>query len=607
VGVSVAVVKGAVGSGAAEGWGDSFMAPVHIAFLRGSSAEPVRILWVMSARTSAPSRYASLVRLLMRYGRSDLVAGAGLDEFAIEDDQPVGDTDKAQSFADDLEAMGPTYVKLGQLLSTRFDLLPAAYTTALTRLQDAVDPFPFETVQRVIEEDLGVGLKHLFAEFDPEPLAAASLGQVHRATLASGREVVVKVQRPEAREIIRGDMEILTKLAALADKRTDVGRKYGFGQLLRQFGRSLAAELDYQREARNLLRFADLTQGYDLLLVPEPVLDYTTSRVLTMTHIEGRKVTDVGPLALQEIETGPIVEQLFRAYLRTILDEGFIHADPHPGNLLITPEGQLAILDLGMVATVSPRIQDKMVRLLVAISDGNGEKAALVLAEMGHPLEGYDAAAFRDDVTHLVSEAVGDGADLQAGTVLVELSRISGMHGLRPPAEMSMIGKALLNLDRATSHLDPHFEPAEALRDNISEILVSGLKSSPADLVTAAIEAKEFTSQLPRRANRILDTLAEGEFQLRVEAIDEERLHTVLQRVANRLTLGLVIAATIIGAAMLMRVPTDHHVFGYPAVAMLFFTLAVLGGVALAVWIVVTDRKVARTALQTSRTVEGAR
>ncbi len=561
----------------------------------------------MSARTSAPSRYASLVRLLMRYGRSDLVAGAGLDEFAIEDDQPVGDTDKAQAFADDLEAMGPTYVKLGQLLSTRFDLLPAAYTTALTRLQDAVDPFPFETVQRVVEEEFGVGLKHLFAEFDAEPLAAASLGQVHRATLASGRDVVVKVQRPEARQIIRGDMEILTKLAALADKRTDVGRKYGFGQLLRQFGRSLAAELDYQREARNLLRFADLTQGYELLLVPEPVLDYTTSRVLTMTHIEGRKVTDVGPLALQEIETGPIVEQLFRAYLRTILDEGFIHADPHPGNLLITPEGHLAILDLGMVATVSPRMQDKMVRLLVAISDGNGEKAALVLAEMGHPLEGYDAAAFRDDVTHLVSEAVGDGADLQAGTVLVELSRVSGMHGLRPPAEMSMIGKALLNLDRATSHLDPQFAPAQALRDNLSEILVSGLKSSPADLATAAVEAKEFASQLPRRANRILDTLAEGEFQLRVEAIDEERLHTVLQRVANRLTLGLVIAATIIGAAMLMRVPTDHHVLGYPAVAMLFFTLAVLGGVALAVWIVVTDRKVARTALQTSRTVEGAR
>jgi ubiquinone biosynthesis protein len=568
--------------------------------------EPVRILCVMSARTSAPSRYASLVRLLMRYGRSDLVTGAGLDEFAIEDDQPVGDADKARAFADDLEAMGPTYVKLGQLLSTRFDLLPAAYTTALTRLQDAVDPFPFETVQRIIEEELGVGLKHLFAEFDAEPLAAASLGQVHRATLASGREVVVKVQRPEAREVIRGDMEILTRLATLADKRTEVGRKYGFEQLLRQFGRSLAAELDYQREARNLLRFAELTQGYDLLVVPEPVLDYTTSRVLTMTHIEGRKVTDVGPLALQEIETGPIVEQLFRAYLRTILDEGFIHADPHPGNLLVTPEGHLAILDLGMVATVSPRIQDKMVRLLVAISDGNGEKAALVLAEMGHPLEGYDAAAFRDDVTHLISEAVGDGADLQAGTVLVELSRISGMHGLRPPAEMSMIGKALLNLDRATSHLDPHFEPAGALRDNISEILVSGLKSSPADLVTAAIEAKEFTSQLPRRANRILDTLAEGEFQLRVEAIDEERLHTVLQRVANRLTLGLVIAATIIGAAMLMRVPTEHHVFGYPAVAMLFFTLAVLGGVALGVWIVVTDRKVARTALQTSRTVVGS-
>jgi predicted unusual protein kinase regulating ubiquinone biosynthesis (AarF/ABC1/UbiB family) len=549
----------------------------------------------MDSTRSATARYASLARLLLRYGRSDLVRGAGLDTFADEADATQGDAATAEAFATDLERMGPTYTKLGQLLSTRFDLLPAPYTDALSRLQDEVEPFDFAIVQEIVEADLGAGLRHLFEEVDTEPLAAASLGQVHRARMVGGREVVVKVQRPDAREIIRGDMDTLRKLAALADRGTSAGRKFGFADLLRQFEQSLTAELDYRREGRNLVRFGELVEPYDLLVVPQPVDDLTTSRVLTMDFIEGRKVTDVGPLGLMEVETGPIVEQLFRAYLKSILSDGFLHADPHPGNLLLTPDGRLGIIDLGMVTHVPPRIQGRMVRLLAAISDDNGEQAAMVLAEMGRPLEEYDAVAFREDVTRLVSEAVADGAELQAGSVLVELSRISGAHGLRPPAEMSMIGKALLNLDQSILHLDPDFAPAEAIRDNVGRILTTSLKTSPGDLVTAALDAKEFTSQLPRRANRILESLADGTMQVKVDALDEERLHMVLQRVANRVTLGLIIAATIIGAAMVIQVPTQHRLLGYPVIAVVLFAVAVLGGAALAAWIVVTDRKIART------------
>lgn len=553
----------------------------------------------MDPTGSATARYASLARLLLRYGRSDLVRGAGLDTFAAEGEALDGDTDTAEAFAADLERMGPTYTKLGQLLSTRFDLLPAAYTEALSRLQDEVEPFDFAQVAEIIEAELGADLRHLYDEVDPEPLAAASLGQVHRARMVGGREVVIKVQRPDARDIVQGDMETLRKLATLADRGTSAGKKFGFADLLRQFEQSLTAELDYQREARNLVRFDELTSSYDLLLVPRPVTDLTTSRVLTMDYIEGRKVTDVGPLTLMEVETGPMVEQLFRAYLQSILHDGFLHADPHPGNLLLTPDGRLGIIDLGMVSHVPPRIQRRVVRLLAAISDDNGEQAAVVLAEMGRSLEDYDAVAFREDVTRLVSEAVAEGAELQAGSVLVELSRISGAHGLRPPAEMSMIGKALLNLDQSILHLDPEFAPAEAIRDNVGKILLGSLRTSPGDLVTAALDTKEFTSQLPRRANRILDSLAEGTMRVKVDAFDEERLHTVLQRVANRLTLGLVIAATIIGAAMVIQVPTDDRFLGYPVLAMVLFALAVLGGGALAVWIVVTDRKVARTERRT--------
>jgi predicted unusual protein kinase regulating ubiquinone biosynthesis (AarF/ABC1/UbiB family) len=540
------------------------------------------------------SRYSDLVRLLLRHGRGDLLAGAQQDDLGADEDLPDGATKGAEAFAADLEAMGPTYIKLGQLLSTRFDLLPPAYTQALTRLQDSVKPFPFEQVREIVEEELGARIKDLFAFFDEEPLAAASLGQVHRATTRSGRDVVVKVQRPDVRETVRGDMDALDTVTGLADKHTSIGRSYGLNQLLRQFRRSLVDELDYRREARNLLRFIELTAEHDRLVVPEPVMQLTTTRVLTMEHIEGRKVTDLGPLALIDLDARPLVEQLFHCYLRMILDDGVLHADPHPGNLLVTDDGRLALLDLGMVATVPQRVQTHVTKLLLAINDGEGEEAAAVLADMGHPLEDHDAAAFRDDVAHLVSEAVASGSDLQAGRLLVELSRLSGVHGLRPPAEMAMIGKALLNLDQTTIHLDPDFSPADAIRDNVSDIFASSLKVSPGGLLTAAIETKEFTAQLPKRANRILDTLARGEMRVRVDAIDEQRLHLVLQRVANRLTLGLIIAATIIGAAMMMRVETDARILGFPAIAMVFFTVAVLAAVALAVHIVLTDREIAR-------------
>ena len=554
----------------------------------------------LSLRPEHLRRYKELARLLVKYGRSDVVKEIGLegtlDSAALAGVAPADGPvpPEAEELAADLEALGPTYIKLGQLLSTRTDLLPAAYLQALTRLQDRVEPFPFEDVQVIVEEELGVSIGNAFTDFEEKPLAAASLGQVHRATLRSGREVVVKVQRPGIRETVRDDMQALAKLAEFADSHTDVGRRYGFGHLLAQFRRSIAGELDYQREAANLRRLRALTRDHQHLLVPEPVADYSSSRVLTMEFVPGRKVTDVGPLGLLDVDGEPLVRDLFHAYLHMILVDGFLHADPHPGNVLLTPDGRLALIDLGMVATVPPRVQDSLVKLLLAISDADGEEAATVLAAMGSPLDGYDAGRFREDVSALVTRAVSLGGEVQAGAVLVELSRLSGTHGLRPPAEMAMVGKALLNLDQVTQHLDPGFAPAEAIRNSVADIMGSGLRVSPSGIVAAAIDAKEFTANFPRRANKVMQNLAEGTFSVRVDAVDEARLLHVLQRLANRLTTGIVLAAHVVGAALMMQVPPDSTILGYPSIAMVFFLLAAVGGAALVVSIVVTDRKIAR-------------
>lgn len=541
------------------------------------------------------SRYADLARLLVRYGRSDLASTIGLDGSAVPGaTTEPGDRATAESFAADLERMGPTWIKLGQLLSTRHDLLPTAYTEALGRLQDEVEPFDGDEAVAIVEEELGSDLRHLFSEFDRVPMAAASLGQVHRARTRSGKDVVVKVQRPGVRETIAEDMEVLGKLARAADRHTDLGRRFGARDLLEQFRRSLTGELDYVQEARNLRAFGELTAPYDHLFVPQPLEDYSTSRILTMERVEGRKVTDIGVVGMLEVDGQALSEELFRAYLVMILEDGVLHADPHPGNMILTADGRVALIDLGMVATVPRRVQEHIVKLLLAISDGDGEESARVLSEMGHPLDDYDAARFRDDVGHLVSSTVAAGGGLEAGGIMLELSRLSGTHGLRPPPEMAMIGKALLNLDQATTHLDPSFEPSAAVRRNIDQILRGGLSVAPGRLMASAIEAKEFASQLPRRANRLMDALGDGELTLRVDAFDEERLLRVAQHLTTRVVVGMVLSAIIVGAALTMQVQTADTLFGYPAVAIVFFLLAAVGGLALVVYVVVTDRKDAR-------------
>jgi ubiquinone biosynthesis protein len=552
--------------------------------------------------------YGELTRLLVKYGRSDLakqmkdagLAGAGgVAELSQEDgaDGHGSPPAEALELASDLEALGPTFIKLGQLLSTRMDLLPPAYTEALSRLQDDVEPITAEEVEQVFCDELGVDTRTAFASFDHEPLASASLGQVHRAELRSGRSVVVKVQRPGIRERIASDMEALAELAQWLDEHTDVGRRFAFGELLQEFDHSLRDELDYQREASNLRRLSSIVEPYDLLVVPEPVDDFTAGRVLTMTYVPGRKVTSIGGYARTEMKTegSALADQLFRAYLDQILVHGFFHADPHPGNVSLTDDGRLALLDLGMVARVPTRLQDLLVKLLVAVSGGRGEEAAHLTIQMGTALPDFDEHAFVRGASALVvrNHDLGVG-EIDAGTLVMQLSRLSGETGLRLPPELALLGKALLNLDQVARSLDPEFSPSEAIQRHATSIMEQRMRPSRERLFSAALEAREFVEELPGRVNRLLDATSKGELAIKVDAFDEKELLRGMQQMANRVTMGLVLAALIIGAAMLTRVETSVRLFGYPAVAIVCFLAASLGGAALLWSIAVGDRRTRR-------------
>jgi ubiquinone biosynthesis protein len=548
----------------------------------------------ISLKTEHLKRYKNIAWLMMKYGRSDLVKAAGLETVLSDESESENVPPEAESLADDLEKLGPTFIKLGQLLSTRADLLPLPYMRALARLQDEVEPFSFEEVESIITSELGVRISKAFSDFDPVPIAAASLGQVHRAAMRDGRSVAVKVQRPGIREQIADDLDAFSEVAQLLDNHTEAGKRYEFRKVLEEFRKTLLKELDYKQEAKNLIVMSENLSDFDSLVIPLPIEDYTTSRVLTMDYIHGQKITSLSPLKRIDIDGDELARQLFRGYLRQILVHGFFHSDPHPGNVFLTDDGRIALLDLGMVGRISPGMQEKLLQLLLAISEGRGDEAANILISMGEATEMFNEREFRRVVGDLVMVHQGaELAQMEVGTIMLEVLRGSGECGIRLPVELTMLGKTFLNLDQVGRTLDPSFDPNTAIREYATELMRERmLKSvSPGNLFSSMLEMKDFAERLPGRVNRILDSLANNQIKVKVDAIDETLLMEGLQKIANRITLGLVLAALIVGAAMLMSVPTSFRILGYPALAIIFFIAAATGGVLLIVNILSYDMR----------------
>jgi ubiquinone biosynthesis protein len=541
------------------------------------------------------SRYRAVAALLLKYGRSSLIADPDNLASALGAEGEIADPNDPgpEALADDLEKLGPTFIKLGQLLSTRADLLPPAYLSALSRLQDNVEPFPFSDVQQTVEEELGVKISKAFSSFDETPEAAASLGQVHRAALRDGRLVAVKVQRPSIVERVAGDLQTLEEVAAFLEKHTDAAHRYNVTGIVDEFKQALITELDYRREAANLRLIGRNLVEFDEIVVPNPVDGYTTARVLTMEYVRGTKVTALSPLTRIDIDGQQLAKTLIRAYLKQIIIDGVFHADPHPGNVFLTDAGKIALIDLGMIGRVSPTMQETLLKLLLAIADGRGEEAANVVVALGEKLDGFDEPQFKRDIATLVGRHSQDTlADLEVGRVFLKLNQISVKHRMRAPAELTLLGKTLLNIDQVGRALDPALDVNAAIRESAGDLMGQRLRKSASagGMISAVLEAKEFAERLPGRVNRVLDALATSELKLKVEMIDEGAVIDGLQKVANRITLGLILAALIIGAAMIMRIETSFRILGYPGLAMILFLMAGTGGAWLAFQIVTHDQ-----------------
>jgi predicted unusual protein kinase regulating ubiquinone biosynthesis (AarF/ABC1/UbiB family) len=537
-------------------------------------------------------RYKDLAVLLMKYGRGDLVRRAGIEDLLPQEDNGrERAAPQAGQFAADIEKLGPTFIKLGQLLSTRPDIVPPAYAEALARLQDRCEPVPFGEIEAILEEDLGVRLSKAFASVDSQPLATASIAQVHRAVLRDGREVALKIQRPGIREQVLGDLEAMREMAHFLAAHTAFGERFGIGLIFEEFRKTMLRELDFRQEALHLLTIGENLKEIPEIAIPQPLLAYSSSRVLAMELVAGTKITAVSALAMIEIDGERLADALFRAYLKQMLRDGLFHADPHPGNVFLS-DGRIALIDLGMVARLTPELQSRLLQLLLALSDNRADDAAKVLMLLGQCREDADEAGLR----RAVNEIIGQHQELalrrpQVGRAVLLLLKAAADNGVRLPPELAVIGKTLLNLDEIGMALAPRFDPNAAIRRHAAEITEEqlGRDVSLASLFSAAVEMKNFVQHLPARLNRILERLADNQFSVRVDAIDEARLMEGMQKVANRIATGLVLAALIVGAALLMDVPTSFRLFGYPGVAILLFLAAAAGGVALVLVILVSD------------------
>lgn len=542
------------------------------------------------------NRYRKILNLFLKHGQRDFFEAARLEDMGPGDnaDEKSDGKNDPGNLAEELEALGPTFIKLGQMLASRPDLLPPTYIDALSRLHDQIEPFPFDQVEEIVADELGVRISQAYGSFDEKPVAAASLGQVHRATLRDGRKVAVKVQRHGIRALLRNDLDVFEAIAGAIDRYTETGRRYAVSDVVDQFRTALYQELDYRQEARNLSVLADNLSDYESLIVPRPVEDLTSQRVLTMDFVEGTKVTELPDVTRTELDVRRLSVELCKAYLDQVLVDGFFHADPHPGNILLTRDGRLALIDLGMVAHVDPDRQRQLLKLVLAISDGRGRETAELGIELGEILDGADINRLKRQVAEVVNQRIhAVGERRKMGRVMMELARVSAENGVRTAPEITMLGKTLLNLDQIGQALDPEFDPDAVVRDHAHVVMRKYAlgKLKPSSAFSGALEMHGLIEKLPRRINALLDAVAERELQIKIDAFDETRLMSNLEKIANRITLGLVLAALIIGAALMMRVETALTVFGYPAIAMVLFLLATALGLGLVIRMLVSDSK----------------
>lgn len=456
-----------------------------------------------------------------------------------------------------LEALGPTFIKLGQVLSTRPDFVPPAYVAELTKLQDAVAPDPWDPVKAQIERELGAPTGDLFAAVDPEPVACASLAQVHNAVLHDGTLVVIKVQRPGIEEAIEVDLEILQDIARLVEGRIALARLYDLPETARRFAATLRAELDFFREGHNADRFRESFAEESYLYIPEIHWEFTTRRVLVMERLSGIRISSVEALDRAGYDRHRIAVHAAQMIVKEVLEDGFFHADPHPGNFVVLPSEVIGAMDFGMVGHLGRRLRSDLTRLYVATVRMDEQSIVDHLIRMGAVVEGVDRRALERDLALLLGKYFGLPLHaIRAREVMHDAAPVAFRHHLRLPPELWLLGKTLAMVEGVGRKLDPEFDFLAFSKPHLRRFLLKTIvaRDSGARLVEVGGDWTHLLTLLPRVGSQLLVQAERGKLGLSLEHKGLERALDRLDRSANRISLSLLLAALIVGLALIIPV-----------------------------------------------------
>ena len=539
-------------------------------------------------------RSRQIASVMTRHGLGWLVVRIGLGGFVPFEQgwlgHPVRDMayTRPEHLGMALSELGGAFIKIGQALSTRPDFVPAEYIAEFSKLQDAAPPVLFEQICQVIRDELGQSPENIFDEFDSQPLASASIGQVHAGKLKSGPSVIVKVQRPDVAEQIEEDLEILSGMAEWAESHTAFGSDYNLTALVDEFAFTLRNELDYLREGQNADRFRRNFAGDPGIYIPRVHWDFTTDRVLTMERVGGIKVADMSALDEAGIDRHVVAENSVRLMLREVFGFGFFHADPHPGNFFVQPDGSIALVDFGMVGRLDTNLQESLLRIGMAVGRQDAERLTDEFFAIGMANASVKRKALQRDLDHFISRYAGRSIkDLAAAKTVDEVMAIALRHHLQMPAELVMLFRVVGISEGLGAQLDPGFKLFDFAAPYLQEFWLQhrSPKAIALRVGQSALDAAELGITLPHHITRLIGQLERGELELNVNHEGLSDFALQLHRMVNRLALTILLASTVLVLGLMMMI---YHPPGWEIYGGWLFGLAFLFSLGLGIWMMWT-------------------
>ena len=535
------------------------------------------------------NRYRQILAVFFKYGFGDLVEvlkieqylEVGLQMISRKRREQVERLTRSERVRMAMEELGPTFVKLGQILSTRPDLIPVEFVREFSKLQDHVPAFAYEEVRQIVEGELGGAIEDVFEAFQETPLAAASIGQAHRARLKDGEDVVVKVQRPGIRKTIEVDLEIMLHLASLMERHLEEGEFHRPASIVDEFARAIEKEIDYTIEASHIERFARQFQDDMSVYVPKVFREASTGRVLTMEYVDGIKASEVDRIDQEGLDRKILTARGADLILKQIFEHGFFHADPHPGNIFFLPDNVICYLDYGMMGRIDRQTQEDFADLVYGFSRRDESKTTHALLKLAQYDEQPDLGILERDVADFMGQHLYKPLkDLEMGKLLQQLLELIAHHRLHIPQNLFLMLKALTTVEGVGLSLDPDFDMMERTTPFIKHVRTARMhpKRLAGDMLESGADLLRLLQVIPGELREIMKQLKQGKAKIEFEHRGLEPMLATHDQISNRIAFSIIIAALLIGSALIVLSKTPPFMFGIPVFGILgFFAAAVMG------------------------------